>query len=209
MPNERQTREPMLFPCEFCRTNWRRGLLHQHQLACPRNPTNRRTLHRHTNTQHRRPPSPPPPLPSRIPRPPRILRPPPQPSRIPRPPHLPPRILRPPPLPPRILRPPLIPPGPSHCQSENSVVSTTALMPDALQCPITSDIFQDPVLAEDGHTKSTFYDILNGSISMSDYSAKIRIDNEKQSTTLHSIEKCRTMVLQDSDIWIIDRLYTA
>jgi ABC-type transport system involved in cytochrome bd biosynthesis fused ATPase/permease subunit len=36
---------------------------------------------------------------------------------------------------------------------------------------------------------------------MTDYSAKIRIDNEQQATTtLHSIEKCRTMVLQDSDM---------
>jgi ABC-type transport system involved in cytochrome bd biosynthesis fused ATPase/permease subunit len=34
---------------------------------------------------------------------------------------------------------------------------------------------------------------------MNDYSAKIQIDNEQKSTTnLHSIEKCRTMVLQDS-----------
>jgi ABC-type transport system involved in cytochrome bd biosynthesis fused ATPase/permease subunit len=32
---------------------------------------------------------------------------------------------------------------------------------------------------------------------MTDYSAQIRIDKREESTTLHSIEKCRTMVLQD------------
>ena len=37
--------------------------------------------------------------------------------------------------------------------------------------------------------KSTFYDILNGSIPAKDYSATIKIDNNQESTTLHSIEK--------------------
>jgi ABC-type transport system involved in cytochrome bd biosynthesis fused ATPase/permease subunit len=48
--------------------------------------------------------------------------------------------------------------------------------------------------------KSTFYDILNGSISMTDCSAHVRIDKRLEPATLHSIEKCRTMVLQDSNM---------
>jgi hypothetical protein len=45
---------------------------------------------------------------------------------------------------------------------------------------------------------------------MTDYSAKIRIDNEQESTTatLHSIEKCRTMVLQDSHMDYRSTIYS-
>jgi len=41
---------------------------------------------------------------------------------------------------------------------------------------------------------------------MNDYSAKIQIDNE--TTTLHSIEKCRTMVLQDSNMDYRSTIYS-
>ena len=55
------------------------------------------------------------------------------------------------------------------------------------------------ITGKSGAGKSTFYDILNGSIPMKDYSAFIQIDDKQQSlASLHSIEKCRTMVLQDS-----------
>ncbi|CAF3687128.1 unnamed protein product [Adineta steineri] len=64
------------------------------------------------------------------------------------------------------------------------------------------------ITGKSGSGKSTFYDILNGSIPMNDYSAKIQIDNEQQSTTLHSIEKCRTMVLQDSDMDYRSTIYS-
>ncbi|CAF3904220.1 unnamed protein product [Adineta steineri] len=64
------------------------------------------------------------------------------------------------------------------------------------------------ITGKSGSGKSTFYDILNGSIPMNDYSAKIQIDNEPQSTTLHSIEKCRTMVLQDSDMDYRSTIYS-
>jgi ABC-type transport system involved in cytochrome bd biosynthesis fused ATPase/permease subunit len=43
---------------------------------------------------------------------------------------------------------------------------------------------------------------------MNDYSAKIRIDNEQVSTALHSIEKCRTMVLQDSHMDYRSTIYS-
>ena len=57
--------------------------------------------------------------------------------------------------------------------------------------------------------KSTFYDILNGSIPVHDYSARIRIDNEQRPTsTLHSIEKCRTMVLQDAQMGYRSTIYS-
>lgn len=56
--------------------------------------------------------------------------------------------------------------------------------------------------------KSTFYDILNGSIPSKDYSAKIKIDCKEGSTMLHSIEKCRTMVLQDSDMDYRSTIYS-
>ncbi|CAF5102191.1 unnamed protein product, partial [Rotaria sp. Silwood1] len=49
-----------------------------------------------------------------------------------------------------------------------------------------------------GAGKSTFYDILNGSIPASDYEADIWIIGSKPTITFHLIEKCRTMVLQDS-----------
>lgn len=39
---------------------------------------------------------------------------------------------------------------------------------------------------------------MNGSIPSRDYLVKIKIDNKLDSITLHSIENCRTMVLQDS-----------
>jgi len=55
------------------------------------------------------------------------------------------------------------------------------------------------ITGKSGAGKSTFYDILNGSIQTNDYSASIQIDGNQQSlANLHSIEKCRTMVLQDS-----------
>jgi ABC-type transport system involved in cytochrome bd biosynthesis fused ATPase/permease subunit len=56
--------------------------------------------------------------------------------------------------------------------------------------------------------KSTFYDILNGSISMADYSAQVRIDHRPEPTTLHSMEKCRTMVLQDSNMDYRSTIYS-
>ena len=56
--------------------------------------------------------------------------------------------------------------------------------------------------------KSTFYDILNGSIPMSDYSATVYIDHSEQPGTLHSIEKCRTMVLQDSNMDYRSTIYS-
>lgn len=48
---------------------------------------------------------------------------------------------------------------------------------------------------------------------MTDYSAKIQIDHQQTSTTtttstLHSIEKCRTMVLQDSDMDYRSTIYS-
>jgi ABC-type transport system involved in cytochrome bd biosynthesis fused ATPase/permease subunit len=64
------------------------------------------------------------------------------------------------------------------------------------------------ITGKSGAGKSTFYDILNGSISMNDYSAKIQIDYKQESTTLHSIEKCRTMVLQDSDMDYRSTIYS-
>ncbi|CAF1153628.1 unnamed protein product [Rotaria magnacalcarata] len=64
---------------------------------------------------------------------------------------------RPPPpppheIPPRVHRPPPTPPRPIRSQSQRVPTSTLTPIPDALLCPITSDIFKDPVLAEDGHT---------------------------------------------------------
>ena len=56
--------------------------------------------------------------------------------------------------------------------------------------------------------KSTFYDILNGSIPMNEYSAKIQIDSDQKSSTLHSIEKCRTMVLQDTNMDYRSTIYS-
>ncbi|CAF4198737.1 unnamed protein product [Adineta steineri] len=66
------------------------------------------------------------------------------------------------------------------------------------------------ITGKSGAGKSTFYDIINGSIPMSDYSAKIRIDNDQKSitTTVHSIEKCRTMVLQDSNMDYRSSIYS-
>ncbi|CAF4802965.1 unnamed protein product [Rotaria magnacalcarata] len=52
------------------------------------------------------------------------------------------------------------------------------------------------VTGKSGAGKSTFYDILAGIISMNDYQANVRID--QQQATFHSVEKCRTIVLQDS-----------
>jgi ABC-type transport system involved in cytochrome bd biosynthesis fused ATPase/permease subunit len=62
------------------------------------------------------------------------------------------------------------------------------------------------IKGKSGAGKSTFYDILNGSISKKDYSAQITIDNEER--TFHSIEKCRTMVLQDTSVDYRSSLYT-
>ncbi|CAF3399819.1 unnamed protein product [Rotaria socialis] len=56
------------------------------------------------------------------------------------------------------------------------------------------------ITGKSGAGKSTFYDILNGSVPHRNYSAKINIDDSSDGTTLHSVEKCRTMVLQDSDM---------
>ncbi|CAF1038431.1 unnamed protein product [Rotaria sordida] len=64
------------------------------------------------------------------------------------------------------------------------------------------------ITGKSGAGKSTFYDILNGSIPVKDYSAKINIDNRQESMTLHSIEKCRTMVLQDSDMDYRSTIYS-
>ncbi|CAF2391058.1 unnamed protein product [Rotaria sp. Silwood2] len=64
------------------------------------------------------------------------------------------------------------------------------------------------ITGKSGAGKSTFYDILNGSIPAKDYSAKIKIDNRPESITLHSIEKCRTMVLQDSDMDYRSTIYS-
>ncbi|CAF1366983.1 unnamed protein product [Adineta steineri] len=64
------------------------------------------------------------------------------------------------------------------------------------------------ITGKSGSGKSTFYDILNGSIPMNDYSAKVQIDSEQQSSILHSIEKCRTMVLQDSDMDYRSTIYS-
>ena len=43
---------------------------------------------------------------------------------------------------------------------------------------------------------------------MTDYSAQVRIDNRPEPTTLHSIEKCRTMVLQDSNMDYRSTIYS-
>ena len=43
---------------------------------------------------------------------------------------------------------------------------------------------------------------------MNEYSAKIQIDSEEKSSTLHSIEKCRTMVLQDTDMDYRSTIYS-
>jgi ABC-type transport system involved in cytochrome bd biosynthesis fused ATPase/permease subunit len=43
---------------------------------------------------------------------------------------------------------------------------------------------------------------------MNEYSARIRIDSQQELTTLHSIEKCRTMVLQDSDMDYRSTIYS-
>ena len=64
------------------------------------------------------------------------------------------------------------------------------------------------ITGKSGAGKSTFYDILNGSIPMSDYSATVMIDNNRESRSLHSIEKCRTMVLQDSDMDYRSTIYS-
>ena len=56
--------------------------------------------------------------------------------------------------------------------------------------------------------KSTFYDILNGSIPASDYTAQVQIDNGSESASLHCIEKCRTMVLQDSNMDYRSTIYS-
>ncbi|CAF1326119.1 unnamed protein product [Rotaria sordida] len=64
------------------------------------------------------------------------------------------------------------------------------------------------VIGKSGAGKSTFYDILNGSIPAKDYTAVIKIDNRHESMTLHSIEKCRTMVLQDSDMDYRSTIYS-
>jgi ABC-type transport system involved in cytochrome bd biosynthesis fused ATPase/permease subunit len=47
--------------------------------------------------------------------------------------------------------------------------------------------------------KSTFYDILIGSIPMKDYQVNLWID-QQHPATLHSIERSRTMVMQDSQM---------
>ncbi|CAF1458336.1 unnamed protein product [Rotaria sordida] len=65
------------------------------------------------------------------------------------------------------------------------------------------------IKGKSGAGKSTFYDILNGSISINNYSGQIHIDNEeKSSQTLHSIEKCRTMVLQDAKMDYRSTIYS-
>ncbi|CAF2798193.1 unnamed protein product [Rotaria sp. Silwood2] len=64
------------------------------------------------------------------------------------------------------------------------------------------------ITGKSGAGKSTFYDILNGSISAKDYTAEIKIDNRQESMTLHSIEKCRTMVLQDSHMDYRSTIYS-
>ncbi|CAF1005661.1 unnamed protein product [Adineta ricciae] len=64
------------------------------------------------------------------------------------------------------------------------------------------------VTGKSGAGKSTFYDILNGSIPMSDYSATVCIDHPEHPGTLHSIEKSRTMVLQDSNMDYRSTIYS-
>ncbi|CAM2712428.1 unnamed protein product [Rotaria socialis] len=131
--------------CEFCRESLRQDLLHQHRITCPQNPARARVPHSRRDIQHRRQLSP---LPHDVSH--RLLRPPPIPPRSP------PIHLHHPPMPPRSppihLHPPPIPPRPIRSQSQNLPTSITTRIPDALLCPITSDLFEDPVLAEDGHT---------------------------------------------------------
>ncbi|CAF1185935.1 unnamed protein product [Adineta ricciae] len=64
------------------------------------------------------------------------------------------------------------------------------------------------ITGKSGAGKSTFYDILNGSIPMSDYSATVYIDHSEHPGTLHSIEKSRTMVLQDSNMDYRSTIYS-
>ncbi|UJR32426.1 hypothetical protein I4U23_019888 [Adineta vaga] len=64
------------------------------------------------------------------------------------------------------------------------------------------------ITGKSGAGKSTFYDILNGSIPMNEYSIKVHIDKSDIPSTLHAIEKCRTMVLQDSNMDYRSTIYS-
>ena len=64
------------------------------------------------------------------------------------------------------------------------------------------------ITGKSGAGKSTFYDILNGSIGADEYSAQVRIDSHDEPKTFHSIERCRTMVLQDSDMDYRSTIYS-
>ncbi|CAF1215275.1 unnamed protein product, partial [Didymodactylos carnosus] len=64
------------------------------------------------------------------------------------------------------------------------------------------------ITGKSGAGKSTFYDILSGSIPMSSYECSVHVDGSKMISNFHNVEYCRTMVLQDTDMDYRSTIYS-
>ncbi|CAF1067418.1 unnamed protein product [Didymodactylos carnosus] len=64
------------------------------------------------------------------------------------------------------------------------------------------------ITGKSGAGKSTFCDILSGSIPMSSYECSVHVDGSKMISNFHNVEYCRTMVLQDTDMDYRSTIYS-